>query len=240
MRPVDEGRQLLGQSRSASQPAADQHPEAQLAARIAHQLQPQILRRQGDAIGARPVDADLELARQLAHERMGLTPLVEDRVPGARVFQLVGGQSSQRIDDDAANAVARGQKARQPDLGQLGEDLRHGGDLGAAELDGLARGEMHLAQAIVAGDARQPAQLLAGEPTLGRGHAQHGGLAQSVESVQQAQGAKRLLAQVAVQIGLGLAAEAGDVLQQAERLIGVVQVHGILAIRLGDEECAPC
>ena len=240
MRPVDEGRQLLGQSRSASQSAADQHPEAQLAVRVAHQFQPQILRRQGDAIGARPVDADLELARQLAHERMGLTPLVEDRVPGARVFQLVGGQPGERIDDDAANAVARGQKARQPDLGQLGEDLRHGADRRAGELDGLACGEMHLAQTVVAGDARQPAQLLAGELALGCGHAQHGGLAQAVESVQQAQWPERLLAQIAVQIGLGLIAEAGDVLQEAERLIGVVQVHGILAIRLGDEECGPC
>ncbi len=69
---------LLGDERRAAEAAADIDGEAEFAARVAHDLQADVMRLDGGAVVRPAVDGDLELARQEREFRMLRRPLPQD------------------------------------------------------------------------------------------------------------------------------------------------------------------
>ena len=184
-----EGADLLPDIGRAAHAAADQHAEAVLAVRPAHDLQADIVEGDGRAILGGAGDGDLELARQPAELGMQRRPLAQDLAPGARVLELVIGGAGERIGGDVAHAIAAGLDAVHLDIGERGQHVGNVDELHPVELQVLPRGEMAVAAIPPPPDHGELAQLLGREHAIGNGDAQHVGVQLEIESVPQAQAA---------------------------------------------------
>ena len=237
---ADEGR--------AAHTAAHAHLKTQVARGVAQQAQAHVVPRRGGAVFGSTGDGHLEFARQERELGVQGAPLAHDFGKGARVGHLIGGDASQGIGGDVADAVARGLDAVHVDLGQKVHHVGRARQGNPVELHVLARGEVaatvgqggDFAQARVglagvvvflvvevAGDARQGAQLRAADFAVRHGHAQHGRKTLNVPAVLQTQGFELVAQQVAGLPAGELIAELGGSLAHQLAVKVVVLVHGL-------------
>ena len=100
-------------------------------------------------------EVDLELAGQALGVRV-VEEVAERRLgPGADVEDLEGAGPGQVAARDVAHGVAARLPGRQPDLGQVPQQLRHPLELHEVELDVLPGGEVAPATAVAVGDVGQ-------------------------------------------------------------------------------------
>ena len=219
LRPGHEVVHRRGDHRRSPHAAAHGHRETDLAGGVAAQGQADIVPGGGGAVLARTADGDLELARQEGEFRVQRAPLAQQFAVRARVDLLVGGDAGQRVAGDIADAVAAGLDAVHVDFGQQVHDVGGARQRDPVELQVLPRAEVAEAAAFagqagvlqveVACNARQLAQLPAGQPAIGHGHAQHGRMPLHVPAILQAQRAEVAVGQLAGQVALQLVAELG-------------------------------
>ena len=118
----------------------------------------------------------------------------------------------------------------------VGQQVHHVGALcqrNPVELHVLARGEVGVAAVVLAGDARELADLRRRQFTVGHGHAQHRRMALDVPAVLQAQRTELVIAQLAGQIALKLVAELCSALTHKLLVEFGVLVHGVCQIKKG-------
>ena len=159
---VDQHRQVPRQVRVLSLGAGHQHLEQHLAPDPVGQ-EAQVLRPEVHRVPGRPVQADVELARQV-----GVLAAVDEQrrdVPAepARVDQLVREQPAERVGEHVADVVVAGLLGGQPDRGQPLGDLRHMLDAEPLHLEVRAGGDVDDAVAVLVGDRRDLARLSGGQ-----------------------------------------------------------------------------
>ena len=98
----------MADHRRAAQAAADIDGKAELAGRVALDVQADVVDLDRGAVALGAGDRDLELARQEDEFRMQRRPLPEDLGIGPRIDDLVGGGAGEMVGGDVADAVARG------------------------------------------------------------------------------------------------------------------------------------
>src|SRR3989344_3337142 len=159
--------------RSTAQATADQHPEAQLASGVVHRLQADVMDFDGGTVGGRPVDGDLELARQVGEFRVEGGPLADDFAPRTRIDQLVGSDTGELVGGDVAQAVAAGLDRVHLHGGQFSQDVRdvfHGRPV---ELDVLPGTDVGVALVVVAGNLGHHSHLARRQLAVRHRHPQH-------------------------------------------------------------------
>ncbi|MDT4841363.1 hypothetical protein FQZ97_752150 [compost metagenome] len=223
--PVQAVADLLAEDRRAPEPAAHHHPQAHLGVFVAVQVEADIVHLHSGAVLFGGAEGDLELARQEEEFRVDGRPLAEDFRQRARVQQFVGGHPGEGFGGDVAHAVAGGLDGVHLHLGQLLEDVRHLGKLDPVELDVLPGGEVAVAAVVLAGDARQAAQLVRRQGAVGDGHPQHVGVLLQVQAVLQAQRQELLFGELAADTPRHLVAELRDALLHQGAVVVVVVVH---------------
>ena len=223
--PWHEGRDLLADHRRATEAAAHQHAETDVAGGVTHQVETDVVALDDGAILVGTIDRDLELARQVGEFRMEGGPLAQDLGPRARIDTFVFRDAGERVGSEVADAVARGLDRMHLDFGQFLEDLRHVLEGRPVELDVLARAEVTVTLVVGTRDVRQSAQLSRIEQAVGRGNPQHRRLLLDVQAVLQAQRTVFVLAQFTCQIAGSLVAELRDALIHDPLVEGVVAIH---------------
>ena len=178
------------------------------------------------AITRGPAHGNLELARQIGEFRMKGGPAPHQFTPGARVFHLIRRNAGELVRGDVADAVAAGLDRVHIDFGQLGQDVRHLGQLRPVELDVLARREMGVALVVGAGDMGEPPQLPRRDQSVGDTDPQHGCQTLDIKPVLQTQRAELVFGEVSIQIARGLVAKLPHPLAQETTIPVIVEVHG--------------
>ena len=120
----DEVVDLVRDHRRAAEAAADVIREADVARRVAHGVEADVVNLDRGAIALGAGDGDLELARQEDELRVQRRPLAENFRVGARVHRLVARRAGEMIGGDVADAVARSLDGVHLDRGEIGEDIR--------------------------------------------------------------------------------------------------------------------
>ncbi|MND98090.1 hypothetical protein D3C80_904290 [compost metagenome] len=223
--PVQAVADLLAEDRRAPQAAAHQHAQAHFTGFVAVEVEADVVHLDRRAVFFGGAEGDLELARQEEELRVDGRPLAEDLGHRARVQQLVGGYPGKGFGGDVAHAVAGGLDGVHLHLGQLLEDVRHFGEFDPVELDVLPGGEVAVAAVVLAGDARQAAQLVRRQGAVGDGDPQHVGVLLQVQAVLQAQRQELFLAQLTADTPRHLVAELRHALQHQGAVVVVVVVH---------------
>ncbi len=215
----------LADDRGTPQASAHQHFEAERAAGVALEVQPDVVDLGRGTIRRRAGDRDLELARQVGEFRVQRRPLAHDLAPRARILDLVGGDAREMIGGDVAHAIAAGLHGVHLHAGQLREDVRHVFQLRPVQLQVLARGEVAEAAVVAARDGRERAQLVRREQPVGNRDAQHRRVALHVQAVAQAQRLEFVLGELAREETPRLVAKLRDTLIHERLVDGVVAVH---------------
>ncbi|AID86653.1 hypothetical protein P797_27295 [Pseudomonas aeruginosa VRFPA04] len=198
----------LAEHRRASQAAADQDPQAQLAGvGVAVKVQADVVHLHRGAVFHRRTEGDLELAREEQELRVHRRPLAQDLGQRPGVGPFVRGDPGEGFGGDIAHAVAGGLDRMHLRAGEVFEDIADLLQFDPVELDVLPRGEVPVAAVVVPGDVRQGAQLRRRQGAVGNRHAQHVGVLLQVQAVLQAQREELLLAQFAVEAAGDLVAE---------------------------------
>ena len=190
--------------------AADIDGEAELAVRVALQVQADVVDLDRGAVALGAGHGDLELARQEDEFRMQRRPLAEDLGIGPRVGDLVGGGAGEMVGGDVADAVARGLDGVHLDLGEMVEDVGDVLQRRPVELEVLPRGEVAVAAVVLPRDEGEHAQLRRVQRAVGDGDPQHVGVELQVDAVHQPQRLELVLGQLAGEAALDLAAELRD------------------------------
>ena len=184
--------QHLADDRRASQPAADQHLEADLPGVVPDEPQADVVRLGDGAVAQRPGHRDLELARQVGELRVQGRPLAQQLAVGAGIGDLVGSDAGQVVAGDVAYAVAAGLDGVHVHRGEVGEDVRHPFQGGPVELDVLAGGEVAVAAVVARGDRGEHPQLRRRQDAVGDRDPEHGSEPLDVEPVHEPQGLELL------------------------------------------------
>ncbi len=218
---------LVGDERRAPHAAAGVDLEADLAARILHDAQREIVPAQRRAILLGGDHADLELARQIAEFRHERGHLPDHLAPRARVDQLVGGSAGVLVGGDVADAFAAGLDRVHLDLGEIGQDVGRLVQLDPVVLDVLPGGEMAVAAVVLAGDVRQRVHLPRIERAVRDRHPQHVGVELKVEPVLEPQRLELVVVHLAGDPAAYLVAEFLDAGVDHRLVVLVVLVHQI-------------
>ncbi|MNP03554.1 hypothetical protein D3C76_954430 [compost metagenome] len=237
--PVQPVANLLAEDRRAPQAAAHQDPQAHLARLVAVEVEADVVHLDRRAVFLGGAEGDLELARQEEEFRVDGRPLAEDFRQRARVQQFVGRHPGEGFGGDIAHAVAGSLDGVHLHLGQLLEDVRHLGKLDPVELDVLPGGEVTVAAVVLAGDARQAAQLVRRQGAVRDGDPQHVGVFLQVEAVLQAQRQELLFRELAADTPRHLVAELRDALQDKGAVVVIVVVHARAPARRAEASLWP-
>jgi hypothetical protein len=102
-----------------------------------------------------PFTAILNLRGRKVELRVEGRPLADQLAPDEGIDDLVLRHAGEMVGGDVAHAVAGGLDGVHLHGGELGEDLRHLGQLRPVELQVLARREVAVAAVVLAGDVSQ-------------------------------------------------------------------------------------
>ena len=226
LRPRQELARDRADDRRAAHAAADAHLEAQLAGRVAHDLQADVVPGGRSAVFAAAVDGDLELARQRGELRVKARPLAHDFAERPRIGDLVGGDAGEAVGGDVADAVAAGLDAVHADLGELVHHVGGALERDPVELDVGARREVAVAAVVGARDVRERAQLRRRQRAVRNRDARHRRVALHVPAVLAPHVAEVVAAQRAGEVTLQLVAELARAGADEVAVEVVVLVHG--------------
>ncbi len=215
----------MADHRRAALTAADGHAKADAPGGIPHGLRADVVDEDRGAVDCRPGHRDLELARQEREFRMERGPLPDQLAPGARVDDLVVGDSCERVARRVPHAVAGGLDRVHLDLGELRQDLGRVLEARPVELDVLAGREVPVTSVILAGDVGERAQLARRQQSIRDRHAQHRCMLLDVEAVFETQRPEFVLGQLAREEAPRLIAELRDAAIHEVLVEFVVAIH---------------
>ena len=173
MLPWQEFADHLSDDRRAAHPATDEYCKTHVALFVAHRLQTDVVQLDRCAILRGSGHGDLEFARQKSELRMKSRPLPQHFRPHQRVHDFVGRHTREVIGGDIADAIAAGLNGVHFNLSEIGQNVRHFGQLGPVKLNILPRAEVAIAAVVLARDVGEHAHLRRGQHAVRHSYTQH-------------------------------------------------------------------
>jgi hypothetical protein len=209
----------------AAEATADENFEADLALRVAFQVEANIMDLGSRAVFGRAGDGDLEFTGQVGEFGVMRRPLPDDLAVRARVVDLVLRDASHVVGGDVANTIAARLDRMHLDGGQMLEDIGNILQLRPVELQILAGGEMTEAPVIAPGHVAKLAQLICAQEPIRDGDAEHRRVSLDVETVTQAYGLELVFGELAGEKTPRLVTELRDPLVHEGLIQLIVSVH---------------